>query len=94
MVDPSRNGRVQPGGGASTAELVQRAAQQISTLVRDELAAKGRRAGVGGAAASLRTSVRDADLRATVRRPVPLAAVGAVLVLAGVIIWMARRRRA
>jgi hypothetical protein len=40
---------------ASTAELVSRAAQQVTTLVRDELAlakaemaAKGRRAGLGG----------------------------------------------
>jgi uncharacterized membrane protein YqjE len=42
-------------GDASTAQLVQRAAEQISTLVRDELALakaelaeKGKRAGVGG----------------------------------------------
>jgi hypothetical protein len=40
---------------ASTAELINRASQQISTLVRDELAlakvelvAKGKRAGIGG----------------------------------------------
>jgi hypothetical protein len=42
-------------GSASTAELIERAAAQVSTLVRDELAlarseliAKGKRAGVGG----------------------------------------------
>jgi uncharacterized membrane protein YqjE len=41
--------------GASTADLVSRAASQVSTLVRDELAlaraeltAKGKRAGIGG----------------------------------------------
>ncbi|MEV0006438.1 phage holin family protein [Micromonospora sp. NPDC050980] len=44
-----------PDAGASTADLVAQAAQQISTLVRDELALvkqemteKGKRAGLGG----------------------------------------------
>lgn len=46
---------VRPNGAASTAELVSKAASQISTLVRDELALakaelaeKGKRAGLGG----------------------------------------------
>ncbi len=46
---------VRPDGSASTAELVSKAASQISTLVRDELALakaelaeKGKRAGLGG----------------------------------------------
>ena len=44
-----------PAASASTAELIERAGVQVSTLVRDELAlarseliAKGKRAGVGG----------------------------------------------
>jgi hypothetical protein len=47
--------RLEQDGSASTAELVSRAAEQISTLARDELAlaktelvTKGKRAGVGG----------------------------------------------
>ncbi|MBL7261966.1 phage holin family protein [Paractinoplanes lichenicola] len=48
------NGRTAPGADQSTAELVQRASEQVSRLVRDEialakaeLAEKGKHAGIG-----------------------------------------------
>ncbi|GAB2616075.1 membrane protein [Paractinoplanes abujensis] len=48
------NGRTTPGADQSTAELVQRASEQVSRLVRDEialakaeLAEKGKHAGIG-----------------------------------------------
>jgi MFS family permease len=54
MADVLNGTPVQPGSDASTSELVQRASEQISRLVRDELALakaelaeKGKHAGVG-----------------------------------------------
>ncbi|SCG72477.1 DUF3618 domain-containing protein [Micromonospora humi] len=43
---------------------------------------------------SIETSVREHDLPERVRRPLPVAAIGAVAVLAVVLVVLARRRRA
>ncbi|MEH1016079.1 phage holin family protein [Micromonospora sp. CPCC 206060] len=54
MADVASRGTSRPGGEASTAELVQRATEQVTRLIRDELALaraelteKGRHAGKG-----------------------------------------------
>ncbi|MFB9236780.1 phage holin family protein [Plantactinospora siamensis] len=54
MAEVVEGSRSRPGGEQSTAELVQRATEQVSTLIRDELALaraelteKGKHAGIG-----------------------------------------------
>ena len=49
---------------------------------------------VADAVDTVRAKARDADLPGAVRRPIPLAAIGAAVVAVGVIIYVLRRRRA
>jgi hypothetical protein len=47
-----------------------------------------------GRALSVRDSLREFDIRAAVRRPLPVTAIAASITFVGVVVYLARRRRA
>jgi len=70
-------------------------AKETVTVVRDRAAelAGGAGARVRSAAVSARGTLADADVPATVRKPLPLAVLGAIASAVGALIWLLRRHR-
>lgn len=72
-------------------DQVSNAASQAASTVADKASTVADK--VSTAATSVKEQVSDADLAATVRRPVPLAAIGLGALLIGLVIYLIRRSR-